>query len=185
MFVTIMRTARISDLKRGHLTAGFVPWLVVRSFHSCDSVDCTIVTIERRSPDRLFVGPLYICVLHALGFVPSRVFLRYRVDNRIQAYSIKNRPVLGLGWSFGEPQPQLAQRVEGIVLDPSGAPIPDVTVMDRTENGVAALRTTKTNSKGNFHFPSQHVGRLPITGQLTDNIHRTPASATSSVEVNT
>jgi hypothetical protein len=30
--------------------------------------------------------------------------LRYRVDNRIQAYSIKNRPVLGLGWSFGEPQ---------------------------------------------------------------------------------
>jgi hypothetical protein len=25
MFVTIMRTARISGLKRGHLTAGFVP----------------------------------------------------------------------------------------------------------------------------------------------------------------
>ena len=37
----------------------------------------------------------------------SRVFLRYRVDNRIQAYSIKNRPVLGLGWSFGEPQLRL------------------------------------------------------------------------------
>ena len=64
----------------------------------------TIVTIERPSPDRLSAGPLYICALHALGFVTSRVFLRYRVDNRIQAYSIKNRPVLGLGWSFGEPQ---------------------------------------------------------------------------------
>jgi CO dehydrogenase/acetyl-CoA synthase gamma subunit (corrinoid Fe-S protein) len=52
-------------------------------------------------------------------------------------------------------EPQLAQRVEGIVLDPSGAPIPDVTVTDRTENGVAVLRTTKTDSKGHFHFPSQ------------------------------
>jgi hypothetical protein len=94
MFVTIMRTARISDLRRGHLTAGFVPQLAVRSFHSCDSADCTIVTIERRSPDRLSVYPLYIRVLHALGFVPSRVFLRYRVDNRIRDYSTKNRRVL-------------------------------------------------------------------------------------------
>jgi CO dehydrogenase/acetyl-CoA synthase gamma subunit (corrinoid Fe-S protein) len=52
-------------------------------------------------------------------------------------------------------EPQLAQRVEGIVLDPSGVPIPDATVTDRTENGVAVLRTTKTDSKGHFHFPSQ------------------------------
>ena len=52
-------------------------------------------------------------------------------------------------------EPQLAQRVEGIVLDPSGAPIPDMTVTDRTENGVAVLRTTKTDSKGHFHFPLQ------------------------------
>ena len=52
-------------------------------------------------------------------------------------------------------EPQLAQRVEGIVLDPSGAPIPDMTVTDRTENGVAVLRTAKTDSKGHFHFPSQ------------------------------
>jgi CO dehydrogenase/acetyl-CoA synthase gamma subunit (corrinoid Fe-S protein) len=52
-------------------------------------------------------------------------------------------------------EPQLAQRVEGIVLDPSGTPIPDMTVTDRTENGVAVLRTTKTDSKGHFHFPSQ------------------------------
>ena len=52
-------------------------------------------------------------------------------------------------------EPQLAQRVEGIVLDPSGAPIPDMTVTDRTENGVVVLRSTKTDSKGHFHFPSQ------------------------------
>jgi len=52
-------------------------------------------------------------------------------------------------------EPQLAQKVEGIVLDPSGAPIPDMTVTDRTENGFAVLRTTKTDSKGHFHFPSQ------------------------------
>ena len=52
-------------------------------------------------------------------------------------------------------QPQLAQRLEGIVLDPSGAPIADMTVTDRTENGVAVLRTTKTDDRGYFHFPSQ------------------------------
>jgi hypothetical protein len=53
-------------------------------------------------------------------------------------------------------QPQPAQRVEGVVLDPSGAPIPDVTVTDRTEDGNAVLRTTKTDSKGHFHFSTQH-----------------------------
>ena len=40
----------------------------------------------------------------ALAFVPSRVFMLYPGDNRIQAYSTKNRPVFGLGSSFGEPQ---------------------------------------------------------------------------------
>jgi hypothetical protein len=52
-------------------------------------------------------------------------------------------------------QPQLAQRVEGIVLDPAGAPIPGMIVTDRTANGVSVLRSTKTDSKGHFHFPSQ------------------------------
>ena len=48
-----------------------------------------------------------------------------------------------------------AQRVEGVVLDPSGAPIPDMAVTDRTEDGVTVLRSTKTDSKGHFHFPTQ------------------------------
>jgi hypothetical protein len=52
-------------------------------------------------------------------------------------------------------EPQLAQRVEGVVLDPSGAPISDMTVTDCTANGVAVLRTTKTNSRGHFQFSSQ------------------------------
>jgi hypothetical protein len=52
-------------------------------------------------------------------------------------------------------EPQLAQRVEGIVLDPSGGPIPDMTVTDRTEDGGAVLRATKTDSNGHFHFSSQ------------------------------
>ena len=80
MFVTIMRTVRISDLRRGHLRAGFVPWLQVGFFPKSESADCTIVTIEPPSPDRLSAGPLYMCAPHALGFVPFRVlvFMPYR-----------------------------------------------------------------------------------------------------------
>jgi len=52
-------------------------------------------------------------------------------------------------------EPQPAQRVEGIVLDIQGQPIPDVTVTDRTEDGSAILRSTKTDAKGHFHFSKQ------------------------------
>ena len=52
-------------------------------------------------------------------------------------------------------EPQPAQRVEGIVLDFNGAPIEDVVVTDRTENCAAVLRTTRTDIKGHFHFPTQ------------------------------
>ena len=52
-------------------------------------------------------------------------------------------------------QPQLARRVEGVVLDPSGAPIADMIVTDRTEDCVAVLRSTKTDDKGHFHFSKQ------------------------------
>jgi hypothetical protein len=34
----------------------------VGSFHRSDSAGCTIVTIERPSPDRLSADPLYICI---------------------------------------------------------------------------------------------------------------------------
>ena len=50
---------------------------------------------------------------------------------------------------------QLAQRVEGVVLDRSGAPIPNTTVTDRTEKWVAVLRSTTTDSNGHFRFSSQ------------------------------
>src|SRR5947208_12555563 len=60
-----MRTARISDVGRGHPRAEFVPKLRVESFHRSDSEGCTIVIIERPSPDRFSTGPLYICALYA------------------------------------------------------------------------------------------------------------------------
>ena len=50
---------------------------------------------------------------------------------------------------------QPAQRVEGVVLDRSGAPIPNTTVTDRTEEWVAVLRSTTTDSNGHFRFSSQ------------------------------
>ena len=50
---------------------------------------------------------------------------------------------------------QPAQRVEGIVLDPSGAPIPNMTVTDCTEEWAAVLRSTTTDSNGHFRFSSQ------------------------------
>jgi len=52
-------------------------------------------------------------------------------------------------------EPHPAQRVEGVVLDPAGAPISGVIVSDRTEDGVSTIRSTKTVGKGHFHFSSQ------------------------------
>ena len=54
---------------------------------------------------------------------------------------------------------QPAQRVEGVVLDPSGAPIPNMRVTDRTEKWVAVLRSTTTDSNGHFRFSSQRATR--------------------------
>src|SRR5205823_3246877 len=69
-FVTIMRTVRILDLRRGHLRAEFVPKLRVESFHRSDSEGCTIVIIERHSPDRFSTGPLYIYMCAHAGWPP-------------------------------------------------------------------------------------------------------------------
>ena len=52
-------------------------------------------------------------------------------------------------------EPQPAHRVEGIVLDPSGAPIEGMTVTDRSEEWGAVLRSTTTNKKGRFRFSPQ------------------------------
>ncbi|HUM06185.1 MAG TPA: carboxypeptidase-like regulatory domain-containing protein [Terriglobales bacterium] len=52
-------------------------------------------------------------------------------------------------------EPQPAQRVEGVVLDIQDEPIPGMTVTDRTEDGSAILRSTKTDAKGHFHFSTQ------------------------------
>ena len=52
-------------------------------------------------------------------------------------------------------EPQPARRLEGVVLDPSGAPVPDVMVTDRTENGLTVLRSTTTDGKGHFKFSAQ------------------------------
>jgi hypothetical protein len=93
-----MRTARISDLRRGHLRAEFVPKLRVGCFHRSDSEGCPIVTIEQHSSDRLSAGPLYMRIYArstrtGLALLrPLRVFLPYRVDNRIHAYSTRTAP---------------------------------------------------------------------------------------------
>lgn len=50
--------------------------------------------------------------------------------------------------------------MEGTVLDPSGAPIPDMTVTDRTEEWAAVLRSTTTDSKGHFRFSRQPDKRV-------------------------
>src|ERR1700756_1813771 len=78
-----MRTVRILDLRRGHVRAEFVPKLRVESFHRSDSEGCTIVTIERHSPDQFSTGPFYMCAPRARGLARSRVFLLYRTDNRM------------------------------------------------------------------------------------------------------
>jgi len=67
-----MRTVRISDLRRGHLRAGFVPWLKVGFFPRSESAGCTIVTIEPSLVRTDFPPVLYICALRAhSGSCPS------------------------------------------------------------------------------------------------------------------
>src|ERR1700747_3417220 len=87
-----MRTVRILDLRRGHPRAEFVPKLRVESFHRSDSEGCTIVTIERHSPDRFSTGPLYMGAPRARRLAPSRVFLLYQTDNRLPTPSRTTPP---------------------------------------------------------------------------------------------
>jgi len=64
-------------------------------------------------------------------------------------------------------KPQPARRVEGFVLDPSGAPIPGMTVTDRTKGWGTVLRSTTTDDKGHFHF-SQIPGKVIYYLQFDD-----------------
>jgi hypothetical protein len=64
--------------------------------HKSDSEGCTIVTIERHSSDRLSAGPLYMRIYARSTRTRARslrVFLLYRVDNRIHAYSTRTAPL--------------------------------------------------------------------------------------------
>src|ERR1700752_2356241 len=68
-FIT-MRTARISDLRRGHLTGGFVAYLRVRSL-SHERLGGLHQRCDRAAQAGPTVRPsLYICAVHALGFCP-------------------------------------------------------------------------------------------------------------------
>ena len=54
--------------------------------------------------------------------------------------------------------PFIAQQVEGVLVDPSGAPIPWATVSDCSIGWASVLRTTTTGSEGRFHL-SRRAGR--------------------------
>ena len=55
-------------------------------------------------------------------------------------------------------EPQRAQRVEGVVLDPSGAPIAFMKVSDCSQKWEPVLRTTLTDRSGRFRL-SRHPGK--------------------------
>lgn len=55
---------------------------------------------------------------------------------------------------------QFAKSVAGIVTDPSGAVIGNVTVEERSEDWKKVLRTTETDDKGRFRFHSRSKGRF-------------------------
>lgn len=47
---------------------------------------------------------------------------------------------------------QLSKSTAGVVIDPSGAAIPNVTVEERSNDWKIVRRTTHTDEKGRFHF---------------------------------
>ena len=49
-------------------------------------------------------------------------------------------------------KPQVAKTVAGVVNDPSGAALPDVTVEERSDDWKTPLRSTQTDERGRFHF---------------------------------
>jgi len=51
-------------------------------------------------------------------------------------------------------EPQLAQVVGALVTDPSGTAVPDVVVQERSQDWGTVLRSTKTDERGRFRFPT-------------------------------
>jgi hypothetical protein len=57
-------------------------------------------------------------------------------------------------------EPQLAQRVKGVVLDAMGTPITDMKVTDCGKDWKTQLRSTTTDRRGQFHFSGQRGKRI-------------------------
>lgn len=65
-------------------------------------------TLGRKTFVYLLNISVYICAIHVHSrSCPPEFFMLYRGDDPIQDRSTKNRPVFGLGSSFGEPQADL------------------------------------------------------------------------------
>ena len=58
---------------------------------------------------------------------------------------------------------QVAGRLSGTVVDPSGAPIPDASVRLILQGGAAAVGTSSTNVEGFFLFPSVRPESYDVT----------------------
>ena len=48
--------------------------------------------------------------------------------------------------------PQKAKRIAGVVTDPTGYPLSEVTVEERSDDWRTVLRSTETDEHGKFHF---------------------------------
>jgi hypothetical protein len=78
---------------------------------------------------------------------------------RAMAVALMCAALAGSAWAVRQivqlSTPFVARKVDGVVLDPSGAPIADLTVTDLRENWGKVIRTTKTDGQGRFHFSAQ------------------------------
>jgi len=54
---------------------------------------------------------------------------------------------------------QLSRSNAGVVIDPAGATIPNVTIEERSDDWKIVLRTTHSDKEGRFHF-SRHRNRI-------------------------
>ncbi|MGB8259891.1 MAG: carboxypeptidase-like regulatory domain-containing protein [Terracidiphilus sp.] len=57
-------------------------------------------------------------------------------------------------------RPFHARSLAGVVLDPSGAPIPAATVEDRDPKTKQVLATATTDANGRFRFPRAKLGSV-------------------------